>query len=159
MNDVGVSESRHADLDRLYREQADRLWRAVFAFGGDREVATDAVAEAFMQVIRRGPSVRSPEKWVWRAAFRIAAGELKRRTRRLTPIPEAAYEMPEPITEILSALARLSPRQRAAVILHHYAGYPVRDAARILGSTSAAVRVHLSRGRRRLRALLEEDDA
>ena len=111
-----------------------------------------------MQVIRRGPSVRSPEKWVWRAAFRIAAGELKRRTRRLTPIPEAAYEMPEPITEILSALARLSPRQRAAVILHHYAGYPVKEVAGILGSTSGAIRVHLSVGRQRLRRLLEESD-
>jgi RNA polymerase sigma-70 factor (ECF subfamily) len=59
----------------------------------------------------------------------------------------------------MAALRQLSPMQRGALVLHYYAGYPVRDAARILGSTSAAVRVHLSRGRRRLRGLLEEDDA
>jgi len=48
--------------------------------------------------------------------------------------------------------------QRAALILHYYGGYPVKDIARIIGSTSAAVRVHLSRGRKRRRAFLEEGD-
>jgi RNA polymerase sigma-70 factor (ECF subfamily) len=59
----------------------------------------------------------------------------------------------------MRALARLSPSQRAALVLHHYAGYPIKDIARILGSTSASVKVHLSVGRKRLRAMLEEDDA
>jgi DNA-directed RNA polymerase specialized sigma24 family protein len=45
------------------------------------------------------------------------------------------------------------------VVLHHGAGYPVREVAAIIGSTPAAVRVHLSRGRRRLRDLLGGDDA
>ncbi len=48
------------DLDTLYREEGDRLWRALFAFAHDREMASDAVAEAFAQCIRRGEAVRSP---------------------------------------------------------------------------------------------------
>jgi hypothetical protein len=31
--------------------------------------------------MRRGDAVRSPRDWVWRAAFRIAAGELQERGR------------------------------------------------------------------------------
>ena len=65
----------------------------------------------------------------------------------------------DPSGSLIAALRMLSPKQRGSLVLHHYAGYPVRDVARILGSTSAAVRVHLSRGRRRLRALLENEDA
>jgi RNA polymerase sigma-70 factor (ECF subfamily) len=57
------------------------------------------------------------------------------------------------------ALAKLSEKQRAAVVLHHAAGYPAREIAEILGSTTAAVYVHLSRARRRLRELLRTDDA
>jgi DNA-directed RNA polymerase specialized sigma24 family protein len=44
------------------------------------------------------------------------------------------------------------------VILHHYAGFPVKEIAPMLDSTSVAVRVHLSRARRRLRELLEASD-
>jgi RNA polymerase sigma-70 factor (ECF subfamily) len=147
------------ELERLYRERGDRLWRAVLAFAGDREVADDAVAEAFAQALRRGPAIRSPERWVWRTAFRIAAGELKERRRRATGrAAEEWYVMEEPVFELVRALARLSEKQRAAVVLHHGAGYPVRDVASIVGSSSAAVRVHLHRGRRRLRELLGGDD-
>jgi DNA-directed RNA polymerase specialized sigma24 family protein len=101
-------------VEQLYREHGPRLWRAVLGYAGNREVASDAVAEAFAQLIRRGNAVRSPERWVWRAAFRVAAGELSRR-ERLKPPPEGSYEMEEP-SIVLAALRRLSPRQRAAVV-------------------------------------------
>jgi hypothetical protein len=37
---VRVDTSPHGELELLYREQRDRMWRAVFAFAGDPEVAT-----------------------------------------------------------------------------------------------------------------------
>ena len=72
---------------------------------------------------------------------------------------EASYEMKEPARELLAALQELSPKQRSAVVLHHAGSYSVSEVAAIIGSTSAAVKVHLMRGRRRLRQLLEDDDA
>ena len=72
---------------------------------------------------------------------------------------ERTYEMEEPARELVAALAMLSERQRAAVVLHHAVGYPVREVASIIGSTPAAVKVHLMRARRRLRELLGETDA
>jgi RNA polymerase sigma-70 factor, ECF subfamily len=146
------------ELGRVFEEQAPKLWRAVYAFAGDREVTSDAVAEAFAQMLERGDAVRSPERWVWRAAFRIAAGELKTRPRLRPTVPEGSYEEPAPTSDLLPALAQVSPKQRAALILYYYADLPVRDIARALGSSSATVRVHLSKGRKRLRKMLEETD-
>lgn len=148
--------SRGEELEALYREQGARLWWAILAYAGDRDVASDAVSEAFAQALARGPGVRNPAAWIWKAAFKIAAGELKRR-RRALPFTEASYEMPEP-TALFAALARLSPRQRASVVLHYYAGYHLGEIAAMLGLTKATVSVHLMRGRRRLRRLLEESD-
>jgi RNA polymerase sigma-70 factor, ECF subfamily len=144
-------------LERLYRTDGDRLWRAVLAFAGDPEVAADAVAEAFAQALRRGDAIREPGRWVWRAAFRIAAGALQE-WRRPPPMVARWYGMDEETIELMEALRRLPAKQRAAVVLHHAGGYPAREVAAIIGSTPAAVRVHLSRGRRRLRVLLEVDE-
>lgn len=151
--------SRMEQIERLYRERGDRIWRGLLAFSGDPEVASDAMAEAFAQVLRRGDEIRDPERWIWRTAFRIAAGELKDRGRTVeTTKAIGSYEMEEPARDLVVALRALSQRQRAAVVLHDAAGYPAREVARIIGSTEAAVRVHLMRGRRRLRELLEDGD-
>src|SRR6266496_3649506 len=157
--DVRVDTSPPGELERLYRDQRDRMWQAVFAFAGDREVASDAVAEAFAQALRRGEAIRFPERWLWRTVFRIAAGELKQRGRRGPEPMEGAYEMDDMARDLVVALARLPEKQRAAVVLHHAAGYPAKEIAEIIGSTAPAVHVHLSRGRKRLRELLEDDDA
>ena len=67
--------------------------------------------------------------------------------------------MPEEAIAMVSLLGQLSPKQRAAVVLHYFADLPNEQTAEILGVTTATVRVHLSQGRRRLHRLLEEDDA
>jgi RNA polymerase sigma-70 factor (ECF subfamily) len=146
-------------LEALYREQAPHLWRALLAYAGDGEVASDALAETFAQAIARGDAIERPEVWVWRVAFRIAAGELKDRRRRLPMMGvERGYEMPDPVPELITALAKISPNQRLAVVLHDYADRPTHEIAEILGASRATVHVHLSSGRRRLRALMEDDD-
>jgi RNA polymerase sigma factor (sigma-70 family) len=156
MDDVSVAE-RH-DLERVYREQGRRLWWAVLAFSGDREIASDAVAEAFAQALRAAEGIREPAGWVWRVAFRVAAAELKARGHRSDAPPEGSYEMDHRARELLAALARLSPRQRSAIALHYYGGYSAREIAAITGSAAATVAVHLHRGRKRLREILEESD-
>lgn len=135
------------------------MWRALLAFSGNAEIANDAVAEAFAQALRRGAEVRHPERWVWRAAYRIAAGQLQQRSVPTTqPTFEALHDAGFEAVELVGVLAGLSPRQRAAVVLYHGAGYRVTEIARILGTAPSTVRVHLTRGRRRLRRLLSEGE-
>jgi RNA polymerase sigma-70 factor, ECF subfamily len=189
VQDASVATEPGERLDRLhdaYVRTHPRLWRSVLAWSGSRDVADEACAEAFAQAARRGAAVRDVDAWVWRAAFRIAAGELKRRrgsspgTGRRRPDPEdgptqvqvvgldsvAASvvdhsvdpDLPATTIDLIRALQSLSEQQRACVVLRDVAGMTAPEAAAALGTTSGTVRVQAMRGRRRLRELLEDDD-
>ena len=160
---AGVIESPRS-VEAVYRSDGVRLWRAIYAYAGDTEIANDAVAEAFAQLLRRGAGVNDPAAWAWRTAFRISAGALKARRRddRVRVIDADGYgatghdEYGDP--DLVRALRQLPDAQRAAVILFYYADLPVAEIAGRLGSNQLAVRANLSRGRKRLRQLLGDDD-
>jgi RNA polymerase sigma-70 factor, ECF subfamily len=158
VQDASVTTTDADELERVYRAERDKLWRSLLGFTGSPEMASDAMAEAFAQALRHDGELRRPDRWIWKAAFRIAAGELKERSRSGGQLPEMTYEMEEPARELIAALARLSPKQRLAVVLHDAAGYSAPEVAALIGSTAPAVRVHLVRARRRLRELLEGGD-
>jgi len=147
-------------LESVYRDEGPAIWRALLAFTADRAVAEDAISEAFAQALARGDALHDPARWIWRVSFRVAAGDLKARRREAGELTdEPSYEMPEPIQPVIAALAHLSPNQRLAVVLHDYADRPVPEIAATIGASRATVYVHLSQGRKRLRTLLEDDDA
>ncbi len=147
-----------------YERAHARLWRAVLAWSGSPDVADESVAEAFAQALRRGPAVVDVEAWVWRAAFRIAGGELARRRDAglVADVPEVgagdAGWLPPLAEELVTALAGLSDQQRACVALRDVGGLSVGEVAAALGTTSGTVRVQHLAGRRRLRRLLGGDD-
>jgi DNA-directed RNA polymerase specialized sigma24 family protein len=95
---------------------------------------------------------------VWRAAFAIARAEAGLRRNEPREVVDRAIEDPAPIVDLLDDLTVLSPMQRSAVVLHYFAGYPLGEAAAILGSTRSALGVHLFRARAVLRARWEADD-
>jgi RNA polymerase sigma-70 factor, ECF subfamily len=147
------------EVQDLFDEVAPRLWRVVLASaGGRRDVADDAVAEAFARAIEHGDRIRDPAPWLYRVALNLAARELRYRGR-LTSIDgvEPAVEVPLP-SDLVRMLRSLSPGQRAAVYLHYQEDLPVREVARLMGTSPAVVKVHLYRGRARLRELLGGDD-
>ena len=156
--DLSETDSVERRLESVYREHGARLWRSVLLASGSREVADDAVAEAFAQALRRGRALRDPAAWVWRAAFRIAAGELKERGRMTTFPVEPVIGIPEPFVDLWRALAQLPLKQRASVVMADYAGWSHREIAKALDSSVSAVGVHIHRARKRLRDLLEEQD-
>ncbi len=154
-----MSNDTNSGVEELYRNEHQRLWRSVLLFSGDRQIADDSVAEAFAQLLKRGDAVRAPGRWVWKAAFRIAAGELKQRSSSIT-LPDDIAEIAQPEdARVAIALLGLSSHQRSSIVLHYFAGYTYKEVAKIIGSTAAAVSVHVTRGRSKLRTALEEDDA
>ena len=149
------------DYDAIWRGSGATLWRAIYAYsGGRRDVADDAVAEAFARVMARGAEVREPLAYLYRVAFRVASAELARGGKEAAEMPEIAIADPTQngLPDLLSALKELTPAQRAAVYLHYRADMPVRQVAQLLGMSTAAVKVHLMRGRRRLATLLGDGD-
>jgi RNA polymerase sigma-70 factor, ECF subfamily len=153
--------SRPCDLERVFREAGPGLWRTIYAFSaGRRTVADDAVAEAFARALERADTIRDPVPWLYRTAVRIAAAELRRERKEPPPerLPGPAVTPPCGLDALVPALRQLSPAQRAAVVLHYEADLPVRDVARQMGTSVAAVKVHLFRGRHRLREILGAEE-
>ena len=145
-------------IAEAYRRDGATLWRALYSFTGDRAMADDALAETLARGIRRADSIRDATPWMWRVAFRIATTELRSRVEQGYDPPDESYEIPDPVPELMAALAQISPNQRLAVLLHDYADRSSADVAAVLGCSKGTVYVHLSQGRRRLRALLEDVD-
>jgi RNA polymerase sigma-70 factor (ECF subfamily) len=153
VQDAAVGDDRVRDsLRATYESIHARLWRAILAFSGSREIADEAVAEAFAQALARGTAVRDPDAWIWRAAFAIARGELGRRRSEPPSSPVAEPEpMPELTVDLLAALATLSETDRQIVVLRHVGGYSAPEIARLTASTGGAVRVRLHRALAALR--------
>lgn len=158
-------------LDRLrpvYEEIHTRLWRAVLAWSGSTYVADEAVAEAFAQAAGRGAAIDNPAAWIWRSAFRIAAGELARRRqhdRRFWSLDAAGGDLagaealpPGDAVDLIRALQQLSDQQRRAIVLVDGAGFTAPEAATLLETSPATIRVQLVRARRRLRTLLVDQE-
>jgi RNA polymerase sigma-70 factor, ECF subfamily len=147
------------DYAELFRVHGARVWRAVYAYTGCRkEIAEDAVAEAFVRAIEHSETISSPLPWILRTAVRIAREELRREKRHgeleSANLMSAEGLAPEDLQDLIRALRLLSANQRLAVVLHYVEDLPVSEIARMMDTATPTVRVHLLRGRRRLRRLL-----
>jgi RNA polymerase sigma-70 factor (ECF subfamily) len=156
VDDVRVTES---PIERLYREEGARLWWALVTYTRDREMASDAVAEAFTRALAAEGSIRDPSPWVWRVAFRVATAALKAAQADATFEPDRFEEVDERAADVMLAIRQLPPRQRAVVALYYLEDRSTRDIASLLGLSQPTVSVHLHRARNRLRRILEADDA
>jgi RNA polymerase sigma-70 factor (ECF subfamily) len=153
-------------IEAVYRAEHQQLWRALLAYTGDPELASEAEAEAFAQALGRGDALQRPGAWIWTTAFRVAGGLLADRGRSvpLAPFdgdqagrPTRPVDQPvldQPVLEFLDLLAGLSDQQRAVVVLRYAGRFKPAEIADILGTTSGSVRVQLHRAHDRLKANL-----
>ena len=150
------------DFAVLFRDESPGVYRTLFAYtGGRADVAEEAVAEAFARAIAHGATIRDPIAWIYRTAFRLTNEDLRRDRRRGSPEEMAgaapAVSPPE-LVGVVDAMRKLSPNQRAAIFLRHVLDLDVDEVARRMGTAPPTVRVHLHRGRKRLRELLGAEE-
>jgi len=150
------------DFDELFREAGTGVFRTLYAYtGGRRDIAEEAMAEAFARALARSGTIRDPVAWIYRTAFRLANEEL-RGERRRGPAPAEEGSPPPELSGLIEALRRLSPNQRAAIVLRHVLDLDVAEVAHRMWTATPTVRVHIHGGRKKLRELLgaeEVDDA
>jgi len=151
----GVSEQGR--VEAVYRSLHPRLWRSLLAYTGDAELASDAEAEAFAQVLGRGEAVDDVAAWVWRSAFRIASGLQAARSPGNDPCATEGSTSPTgSVAEFLGQLDGLSPQQRACVALRYVGEYSSSEIGELLGTSAATVRVQLHRAHAALRDTIME---
>jgi DNA-directed RNA polymerase specialized sigma24 family protein len=155
--DVDVIDAQRS-VERVYRAESLKMWRALVGYTGDRDAADDAVAEAFARALEHGHNVNDLSAWTWRVAFRVAAADARSRLGS-AQVDGVVVGPTADVPELVRALRELPPKQRLAIVLRDYADRPIGEVAAILGCSQATVHVHVSAGRRRLRPLLEVHDA
>lgn len=158
-------------LDRLLVRLRPRLHRYCARMIGSVIDAEDIVQEASIKAIETllGPTaITNPEAWLFQVAHNAALDVLRRRARQPRFGDEEDLAMVcDPIDEVhqreaaaaaLHAFMRLPVAQRSSVILKDVLGYSLDEIGGITGSSPAAVKAALHRGRERLRAAMEEPD-
>ncbi|MEW2519116.1 SigE family RNA polymerase sigma factor [Actinacidiphila alni] len=156
-----------ADFDQFYAATAKRMVAVVYTITGDLGEAEDAVQEAYARAWQRWPKLVAegdPAPWVRTVAVRLAVSTWRKARNRMRahfrhgPPPDAPALAPDRVA-LIAALRTLGDDQRTAVVMHHLLDLPVEEIARQTGVSGAAVRARLSRGRRALGALLQDDPA
>ncbi|MGI8662175.1 MAG: SigE family RNA polymerase sigma factor [Acidimicrobiales bacterium] len=148
-------------ITALFELQYTRLCRLAFLLTGEDGRAEEIVMEAFVRSIARWRSVREPETYVRRAVVNLCRNRRRRAwTERHAPTPgEAASPPPEPMGEVWTAVTRLPPRQRAAVVLRYWDDISEADIASVLGCSTGTVKSQLAKARASLeRALAVQED-
>lgn len=144
-------------FEDFYEREHDGVFRAVLAFCGDREVARDATQEGFARAYGRWRRLRT-QAWAAGWVMTTAMNHSRRALRsRPGPIAErlAAPGPNADRVDLSRALLLLPEKQRQAFILFHIGDHPIATVAELMGVSDGAVKTHLDRARKNLRAPLE----
>jgi RNA polymerase sigma factor (sigma-70 family) len=156
-----------ARFDDFFREEHERLFKALYFVTGSRADAEELMQDAFLRLWERWDridTIDDPTGYLFRVAlngFRMRRRRAATALRRLTPEPEIrdVFLEAEMRADVRTLLLGCTPRQRAALVLVDLLGYPSEQAARILRVRPSTVRVLATKGRRALRAMEGARDA
>lgn len=152
---------RVIDRDRdaeIYARHADELIRFATGMVGPSDAA-DVVSSAVLHSISSSNwrDVSNHRAYLYRAVANEANSQyrsaMRRRAREVRTV-ERPTDQPEVRPEVLDAVGRLSPRQRAVIYLTFWEDLDEAGIAERLGISPGSVRRHLFRGKEKLRRLL-----
>lgn len=161
------------DVDALFREHGEGLFRYLLRFsGGDEDASRDAVQNAYLKLMEVSYPVSNPRAWLYRVAtntLREWAGRSRRREDLVKehsgriPLPhrpeepDEALEREERVRQVRAALASLSEKERAVLLLREE-GFRHREIAEAVGTTTGSVGTMIARALEHLASRLRLDE-
>ena len=145
-----------------------RLSRVAYLLTGDHHAAEDLLQSALVKVGTRWPRVAAaedPDAYVRRILYHEQVSTWRRRARRDERLVAQPPDAPahrdmanESIRRLVlrDALARLTPRQRAVIVLRYFEDLSEVDTAAALGCAVGTVKSQTSHALGRLRVLAPE---
>ncbi|TMD30712.1 MAG: sigma-70 family RNA polymerase sigma factor [Chloroflexi bacterium] len=148
-----VTDARELDpateFRELYDQQYTSLYRSIRAVVLDGAAAEDLTQEAFVRAYRarhRYTPTAPPGAWLRRIGINLAISYLRRQKlarilpARLYIAPDRReYDRAEARDVVTKALGTLSPKLRAAIVLHYYDGLTREEIASVLGVPAGTV--------------------
>jgi RNA polymerase sigma-70 factor (ECF subfamily) len=157
-----------AAFDQLMTLHQQRVVTLAWRLLGTREDARDAAQEAFLRVyrhLRKYNPAQPFQAWLYRIVVNVCR-DLQRQRQRHVGVAledeqvaaltsdddsEAAALAAQERVWLLRALATLSEKERAAIVLRDLEGLPTEEVAQLLGSSATTVRSQISAGRTKLK--------
>ena len=178
-----VADRDEAAFDLLVGRYQGRAYRLAWSLLRDAEDARDVSQDAFLRVYRTAAGFRGDARfstWFYRILVNLCLDHQRRGGwwRRLlvrddggaaadgsmleqqpAPLvdPGDAVDHAQVMARLWTAVERLSPQQRATILLHVQEELPASQIAAVLGCTEATVRVHLHRAVSVLRRTVDRD--
>jgi RNA polymerase sigma-70 factor (ECF subfamily) len=167
-----VSGAHREAVALCAREHGAALGRLCMAMLGSQGEAEEVAQEVLIVAHGAMGSFRfegSPRAWLFGIARRVCAKRIAKRTRRnqllhLVHDAEASPEGPHDLAarreralKVRSALERLKPTEREALLLRYQAGLGFREVAAACGIEEAAARKRASRGLQAMRKILDPE--
>ena len=167
-----VEAAQRGDQDAfmdLVHSRGDRLFAVAHRILRDVDRADDALQDALVIAWRRLPGLRDPDRfdaWVHRVLTNVCVEQATRERRRMANLRVLPLDGPESPDASLAVadrdqlergFRRLTPDERAILVLHHYAGYSPREIAEVLGRPPGTIRSRLHHAHRAMRAALEAE--
>lgn len=153
-----------------YRED---LYRYVARYTGDADLAEDVVQDTFVRLDERPPPDRSAIRgWLFAVATNLARDALRGSRRRMRLLAAAGDRVPraEPLPDPAQVAERAETRQRVrraldelndkerTILLMREEGFPHREIAEAVGTTTQAVGTMIARALAKVARLLEGED-
>ena len=158
------------EFDEYVMARGRALERYAYVLTGDVQASEDLVQTALLKAYRRWWWVEradQPDLYVRRIVTTTFIDWKRRRSNSERPLAEMPDRGSDPANdpahrvvvrdELTRALTKLTPRQRAVIVLRHYEGYDDSTIAEVLGCSPTTVRTHASRGLDELRAFLQSE--
>ncbi len=151
------------DLADLYRAEHLALMRLARLITGSRELAEEAVHDAFLSVFQHRDSVRVPGAYLRRAVINNCHSVIRRAAverRKLEVVGNRGGPHPELVLtseadDVWRALHTLSVDQRTALVLRYHEDLTVTQIAEAMGRRPGTIKSMLSRGLEKLRLEVE----
>src|SRR3954452_22900658 len=161
-----VERAKQGDQDAfaaLATDCVDDCYRLAYRILRDPHRAQDAAQQALLGAWRDLPTLRDVsrfEAWLHRLVVNACYAEARSERRWVARVRILSTELNvEPDIarsvaardELENAFRRLTPEQRAVVVLHHHLGYPLTEIAATLGIPAGTARSRLHHAVRQLR--------
>ena len=156
--------SEQLSFETFFETEARTLFRRLCAVTGNSAEAEEIMQDAFLALWERWDridSIEDPTAYLYRTAMNVFRKRSRRAAlavrRALSLAPDVApFSEIDEQQDVVGALAGLTPRQRAALVLTDVMDYSSEEAGRALGVTAGTVRGLASRARERLRRQVGE---
>lgn len=164
-----------AAFAELFERHVEAVWNQAYRLTGSWSRAEDLASAAFLTAWRKRTDVvlvrDSALPWLYAVTANLARSEFRSAGRWLRavsrfPVIEATPDHADAVAgridddrrlrEVLAAIRRLPRAERQAIELCLVGELSTADAAELLGIAEVSIRSRISRGRSRLRTLLED---